>query len=98
MNGVPVGITSYFEQGDDVHLWVRWAELEPPHETEAVWYNPSNQEVASALVTIADGPTGQVTQFSLDLPASATVGRWEVALYLDGALQRSYVFDVFGTP
>jgi len=96
--GVPVGITSLFLQGDLVHLWVRWEGLEPPHETEAVWFDPYGEEVTSAVVGIAAGPADQVTDFSLELTGSSTLGRWEVALYLDGDLQRSHAFDVADAP
>ena len=97
-NGVPVGITSLFEQLDDVHLWVRWANLVPTHEAEAVWFDPAGAEVAFAVVNIGEGPSDQVTDFLLELTSSSSVGRWEVLLYLDGALQRSHVFDVVDTP
>jgi len=98
IDGVPVGITSLFLQEDVVHLWVRWEGLAPPHETEAVWFDPIGQEVDSAVVGIANGPSDQVTDFSLELTLSSTVGRWEVALYLDGGLQRSHTFDVVDAP
>jgi hypothetical protein len=98
VDGVPVGITSLFLQEDIVHLWVRWEGLAPPHETDAVWFDPIGQEVDSAVVGIADGPSDQITDFSLELTLSSTVGRWEVALYLDSALQRSHTFDVVEAP
>lgn len=98
IDGVPVGITTLFIQEDIVHLWVRWEGLAPPHEAEAVWFDPIGEEVASAVVGIVDGPSDQVTDFSLELTPSSTLGRWEVALYLDGGLQRSHAFDVFDTP
>ncbi len=98
VNGVPVGITSYFEQDEIVHLWVRWEKLDPPHEAEAVWYDPSAQEVAAAMVAIAGGPSSQITEFSLELTPSSATGRWEVVLFLDGGLQRSHAFDVFDAP
>jgi hypothetical protein len=98
VNGVPVGITSLFIQEDIVHLWVRWEGLEPPHEAEAVWFDPVGEEVASAVVPIVDGPPDQVTDFSLELTPSSTPGRWEVALYLDSGLQRSHTFDVIEAP
>lgn len=96
--GAPVGITSLFERIDDVHLWVRWANLMPTHEAEAVWFNPAGVEAASAIVTIDAGPSDQVTDFLLELTSSSSFGRWEVLLYLDGSLQRSHVFDVIDTP
>ena len=98
LNGMPVGITNYFEQDEVVHLWVRWEGLDPPHEAEAVWYDPFAQEVASAVVAIAAGAPDQVTDFSLELTLSSETGRWEVFLYLDGELHRSHAFDVFDTP
>jgi len=98
VNGMPVGITSYFEQDEIVHLWVRWERLDPPHDAEAVWYDPSAREVASAMVEIAGGPSSQITEFSLELTPSSATGRWEVVLFLDGGLQRSHAFDVFDTP
>ena len=96
--GAPVGITSLFERSDTVHLWVRWANLVPTHDAEAVWLDPDGMEIASAIVTISDGPTNQVTDFLLELTPSSMIGRWEVLLYLDGNLQRSHVFDVIPTP
>jgi len=96
--GAPVGITAIFERTDEVHLWVRWANLVPTHEAEAVWLNPAGTEIAAAVVTITDGPTNQVTDFLLQLTPSSTLGRWEVLLYLDGDLQRSHVFDVIPSP
>ena len=98
IDGVPVGITDYFEQDEIVHLWVRWEGLSPPHQAEAVWYDPYDAEVAAATVPIAAGPADQVTDFSLELTSSSTTGRWEVFLYLDGELHRSHAFDVFDTP
>jgi hypothetical protein len=96
--GAPVGITSIFERTDVVHLWVRWANLVPPHQAEAVWFNPSANEVASSVVSIDTGPSNQVTDFRLELNAGSTYGRWQVLLYLDGALQRGHVFDVVDVP
>jgi hypothetical protein len=98
IGGAPVGITSLFERMDEVHLWVRWANLLPPHEAEAVWFNPSGSEVASSIVPIDTGPSDQVTDFVLELTPSSTYGRWQVQLYLDGVLQRSHVFDVVDVP
>jgi hypothetical protein len=98
VGGAPVGITSIFQRNDVVHLWVRWANLLPPHQAEAVWFNPSGSEVTSSIVPIDSGPSDQVTEFLLELNSGSTYGRWQVLLYLDGALQRGHVFDVVDVP
>lgn len=98
IEGAPVGITPLFVRTDVVHLWVRWANLAPPHQGEAVWFNPVGTEVASALVTISAGPSDQVTDFRLDLTPTSTLGRWVVSLYLDGTFHRSHAFDVIDIP
>lgn len=95
--GVPVGITDTFVRDEIVHLWVRWNRLEPPHEAEAVWYDPNGDEVDTALVEILDGPAEQITVFSLDLTPTSLMGAWEVDLWLDGEFHRSHLFEVIGT-
>ena len=98
IDGVPVGITNDFLQEEFVHLWVRWESLAPPHDAEAVWLDPIGEVVASSVVGIVDGPSDQVTDFSLELTSSSLLGRWEVVLYLDSGLQRSHAFNVFEDP
>jgi hypothetical protein len=92
--GVPVGITDTFLQDEIVHLWVRWNNLEPPHDAEAVWYDPNGDEVDVSLVEITDGPAEQITVFSLDLTPTSMLGFWEVDLWLDGEFHRSHLFEV----
>jgi hypothetical protein len=92
--GVPAGITDTFVQDEIVHLWVRWNMLEPPHEAEAVWYDPNGDEVDVFLVEILDGPAEQVTVFSLELTPVSMLGFWEVDLWLDGEFHRSHLFEV----
>ncbi|UCC81776.1 MAG: hypothetical protein JSW46_12290 [Gemmatimonadota bacterium] len=92
--GVPVGITDTFVQDEIVHLWVRWNKLEPPHDAEAVWYDPNGNEVDVSLVEILDGPAEQITVFSLDLTPVSLTGFWEVDLWLDGEFHRSHLFEV----
>ncbi|MGD2217066.1 MAG: hypothetical protein PVJ64_09925 [Gemmatimonadales bacterium] len=92
--GVPVGITDTFVQDEIVYLWVRWNRLEPPHDAEAVWYDPNGEEVDVSLVEILDGPAEQITVFSLDLTPVSMTGFWEVDLWLDGEFHRSHLFEV----
>ncbi|NIN73362.1 MAG: hypothetical protein GTO46_15845 [Gemmatimonadetes bacterium] len=92
--GVPVGITDTFVQDEIVHLWVRWNKLEPPHDAEAVWYDPNANEVDVSLVEILDGPAEQITVFTLDLTPVSMTGFWEVDLWLDGEFHRSHLFEV----
>jgi hypothetical protein len=92
--GVPVGITDTFVQDEIVHLWVRWDRLEPPHEAEAVWYDPNADEVDSSLIEIVNGPAEQITVFSLELTPVSMLGFWTVDLWLDGEFQRSHLFEV----
>jgi hypothetical protein len=92
--GVPVGITDTFVQDEIVHLWVRWNKLEPPHEVEAVWFDPNGDEVDFSVIEILDGPAEQITVFSLDLTPVSMTGFWEVDLWLDGEFHRSHLFEV----
>ena len=95
--GVPSGITDTFVQDEIVHLWVRWNRLEPPHDAEAVWYDPNGDEVDVSLVEILDGPAEQITVFSLDLTPLSDTGFWEVEIWMDGERQRSHLFEVVQT-
>ncbi|UCC72773.1 MAG: hypothetical protein JSV86_20865 [Gemmatimonadota bacterium] len=92
--GVPDGITDMFVQDETVHLWVRWNRLVPPHTAEAIWYDPSGDDVDVSLVEILDGPAEQITVFSLDLTPSSMTGFWEVDLWLDAEFHRSHLFEV----
>jgi hypothetical protein len=41
VQGAPAGITAVFEQGENVHLWIHWTDLEPPHDVDVFWIDPS---------------------------------------------------------
>ncbi len=96
--GVPLGITDVFLQDEIVYLWVRWEALEPPHEVEAVWFDPSAEEVDFTVLNIDDGPPEQITVFSLDLTPFSETGFWEVEIWMDGELQCSHLFEVVPAP
>lgn len=98
VDGRPVAITDLFERSDDVHLWVHWENLEPPHAVEAVWFNPSGSEVESTIIDIPAGPSERVTVFRLELAPGSALGRWQVELHLDGDFMRSHAFDVVPSP
>jgi len=91
--GEPAGITNLFLQDEEVNLWVRWQRLEPPHDVEAVWFDPDGGE-RSTLLEITDRDAEQITVFTLDLTPASTLGRWEVQLFLDGGFMRSHAFQV----
>lgn len=93
-NGLPDGITEVFEQSEDVHLWVHWEALTPPHTAEAVWYDPDGREVDGTSVQITGKASEQVTVFRLQLTSVSKLGRWSVDLYLDGEFMRSHAFLV----
>lgn len=94
VDGVPVGITDIFARAETVHLWVHWEALRPPHEAEAVWIDPSGNEVDATLLAIGGRAAEQVTVFSLQTTALSETGRWDVDLYLDSELQRGHSFLV----
>lgn len=94
IGGVPVGITDVFEQGESVHLWVHWEALDPPHSTEAVWFDPAGSEVAATGLEIGGSASEQVTTFTLDLTNFSATGRWDVELFLDDEFERSHSFLV----
>ena len=95
LDGVPLGITETYAQGELVNLWVHWEALEPPHTAEAVWYDPGAGEAAAFTVLDIDNLAAeQVTVFSLDLGALSELGRWDVELFLDDELMRSHSFLV----
>ncbi len=94
LDGVPVGITDVFVQGETVHLWVHWEALTPPHEAEAVWIDPLGNDVDATVLAIGGRAAEQVTVFSLALTALSETGRWDVDLYLDSELQRGHSFLV----
>ncbi len=94
VNGVPIGITDTFEQGEHVNLWVHWEALDPPHEAEAVWFDPDGAEVDFTILDIDESAAEQVTVFTLELTTVSQIGRWDVDLFLDGELQRGHSFLV----
>lgn len=94
LDGVPLGITGTFAQGEMVNLWVHWEALQPPHTAEAVWFDPNADESASTLLDIDDPAVEQVTVFSLELTNLSMLGRWDVELFLDDELMRSHSFLV----
>ncbi|UCC48468.1 MAG: hypothetical protein JSV41_13570 [Gemmatimonadota bacterium] len=94
VDGVPVGITTIFEQGEVVNLWVHWEALQPPHVAEAVWFDAFADDVDATTLEIRGRAAEQVTVFSLELTSFSQTGRWGVELYLDGELQRSHAFHV----
>jgi len=98
VEGVPLGITDVFLQDETVYLWVRWEALAPPHEVEAVWFDPSAEEVDFTVLDIDDGPPEQITVFSLDLTSLSDTGFWEVEIWMDGERQRSHLFEVVSAP
>jgi hypothetical protein len=94
IDGVPVGITDIFVQGEDVHLWVHWEDLHPPHEAEAFWFDPFAEQVGFTVLEITGRAAEQITVFTLELTEFSETGRWDVELYLDGEFQRSHSFLV----
>lgn len=94
LEGAPVGITQTFVQGEEVHLWVHWEALSPPHAAEALWFDPQAREVAATLLDITGQSPQQITVFSLDLTGVSELGRWDVELFLDGEFMRSHTFLV----
>lgn len=98
VDGRPVAITDLFERTDDVHVWVQWEGLEPPHSVEAVWFDPSDSEVESTIIDIAGGPSERVTVFRLELAPGSPLGRWQVELFVDGQFMRSHAFFVTAPP
>jgi hypothetical protein len=93
VDGAPAGITDIFFRGDFVNLWVHWTALEPPHEVEAVWWDPLDNFFPTTL-DITENVAEQVTVFTLELSDQSTAGRWEVEIYIDGEFMRSHIFDV----
>jgi hypothetical protein len=93
IGGAPAGITDIFAPGDFVNLWVHWAELEPPHLVDVVWYDPSDQSFDTSL-DLTENASEQVTVFTLELGDLAATGRWEVEIYIDGEFMRSHLFLV----
>ncbi len=75
LDGVPLGITETYAQGEVVNLWVHWEALEPPHTAEAVWFDPAADEAAFTVLDIDDLAAEQVTVFSLDLGTLSELGR-----------------------
>lgn len=94
LNGVPLGITETFAQGEVVNLWVHWESLEPPHTAQAVWFDPAGNEEAFTVLDIDDPAREQVTVFTLQLTAFSELGRWDAELFLDDELMRSHSFLV----
>jgi hypothetical protein len=94
IDGVPVGITEIFVQGEVVNLWVHWEALDPPHQAEAVWFDPFGNEVDFTILDIEGRAADQITVFALELTTISDLGRWEVELYLDGEFLRSHTFLV----
>lgn len=97
IDGQPVGITDLFEQGEEVHLWVRWENLEPPHVVEAIWYDPLGDEVDATLLDLGGTRSERVTAFRLNLTFRSEPGRWDVELWLDEEFVRSHAFVVVET-
>lgn len=97
VDGRPVGITDLYEQGEDVHLWVRWEHLEPPHVVEAVWFDPLGNEVDATLLDLRGTRSERVTAFRLNLTFTSEPGRWDVELWLDDEFERSHAFVVVET-
>jgi hypothetical protein len=93
VQGAPMGITDVFEQGEHVHLWIHWTDLEPPHDVDVFWIDPSGDELPTSI-QITDEAREQVTVFRLELTSVSELGRWEVEVYLDGTFQRSHLFYV----
>jgi hypothetical protein len=93
IGGAPAGITDIFAPGDFVNLWVHWAELDPPHTIDVIWYDPLDQSFETAL-ELTDNASEQVTVFTLELGDLATAGRWEVEIFIDGEFMRSHLFLV----
>jgi hypothetical protein len=94
VEGLPDGITEVFEQSEDVHLWVHWEALTPPHTAEAVWYDPDGREADATTVEITGSAAEQVTVFRLALTSVSRLGRWSVDLRLDGEFMRGHAFLV----
>lgn len=94
IDGVPVGITDTFLPDELVNLWVHWEDLEPPHEAEAVWFDPAGDQVDFTVLNITRPEVEQITVFTLELITLSETGRWDVELYLDGEFQRSHTFLV----
>ncbi len=93
VDGAPAGMTDLFFRGDFVNLWVPWIALEPPHEVEALWWDPLDNNFPTVL-DITENVAEQVTVFTLELSEFAPAGRWEVEVYIDGEFMRSHIFDV----
>ncbi len=93
IDGAPAGITDIFALEEFVNLWIHWGGLEPPHEVEAVWWDPLDNNVSTTLDITEDAPE-QVTVFTLELVQFSVTGRWEVEVYLDGVFMRSILFNV----
>ncbi|NIR43350.1 MAG: hypothetical protein GWN99_05370 [Gemmatimonadetes bacterium] len=93
IDGAPAGITDIFAPGDFVNLWIHWAELDPPHVVDVIWFDPSDQSFETTL-DLTEDVSEQVTVFTLELGDFAPTGRWEVEIFIDGEFMRSHLFLV----
>ena len=93
-NNLPYGITNYFIRGNDVYLWIHWANVTKDQKVVIEWRTPNDSKESESSVTLQSTTTKQITIHRLGLSSFASTGEWQVKIYLNNAFMRSYYFNV----